>query len=282
MEGRVLYIEIDNKKFSSLEINDEKFISSTGSRAIMVTYRPEETRYGVKKKQGNQSVIDIVDKSSRYSKYIDNKKYIIFKREIITIGTVVNSDGTIVKTIQGNYEEHNYYKVKTYDIYIPFPDFLGGDITIDKKEEVEFFQKKIIKNNTTKTIKLSDCREDYRNAVNYVSEVTAITANSLAQALSEKIQSPINNIGTAVTVVGGITAFWFSATKNPVAATVGTTATYIGFAAVAVIFLVTGVEPEDMVLEFPQKENQVFGGVYTNDYRNKRSLDETPDWGTKN
>lgn len=33
---------------------------------------------------------------------------------------------------------------------------------------------------------------------------------------------------------------------------------------------------------FPQKENRTFGGVYTNDYRNKKSLENTPDWGTKN
>ena len=48
------------------------------------------------------------------------------------------------------------------------------------------------------------------------------------------------------------------------------------------VMVLGGVEPKDMVIEFPQKENRTFGGVYTNDYRNKKSLENTPDWGTKN
>ena len=35
-------------------------------------------------------------------------------------------------------------------------------------------------------------------------------------------------------------------------------------------------------IDFIASENRTFGGVYTNDYRNKKSLENTPDWGTKN
>ena len=78
------------------------------------------------------------------------------------------------------------------------------------------------------------------------------------------------------------TIVWTNKTKNPWIIAAGTTATYIGVATTAMVMVLGGVEPKDMVIEFPQKENRTFGGVYTNDYRNKKSLENTPDWGTKN
>lgn len=80
----------------------------------------------------------------------------------------------------------------------------------------------------------------------------------------------------------GHVTFWSNKTKNPWIIAAGTTATYIGVATTAMVMVLGGVEPKDMVIEFPQKENRTFGGVYTNDYRNKKSLENTPDWGTKN
>ena len=46
------------------------------------------------------------------------------------------------------------------------------------------------------------------------------------------------------------------------------------------------INPKPMIFVYKElqwlKENRTFGGVYTNDYRNKKSLENTPDWGTKN
>ena len=283
MDGRTFYVEIDGIEFKDdlLKVDYSKFISSTGSRAIIVTYKPDITRYNVEMATGVQTVNDIIDKSSRYIKFIKGKKYIIFKRELITIGTVINSKGDIVKTIKGHYIEDVYYKVKNYDVYMPFPDFLGGDIKINETEEIEFHKKDIIRNNSPEKVKLSECRQDYIKAVEYVTEATAKLAKSLSQSLSEKVQAPFSNLGTVVTFVGGIATFWSNKTKNPWIIAAGTTATYIGVATTAMVMVLGGVEPKDMVIEFPQKENRTFGGVYTNDYRNKKSLENTPDWSKK-
>ena len=128
----------------------------------------------------------------------------------------------------------------------------------------------------------SQSNENVNVLKKYVTEATAKLAKSLSQSLSEKVQAPFSNLGTVVTFVGGIATFWSNKTKNPWIIAAGTTATYIGVATTAMVMVLGGVEPKDMVIEFPQKENRTFGGVYTNDYRNKKSLENTPDWGTKN
>ena len=90
MDGRTFYVEIDGIEFKDdlLKVDYSKFISSTGSRAIIVTYKPDITRYNVEMATGVQTVNDIIDKSSRYIKFIKGKKYIIFKRELITMKAI--------------------------------------------------------------------------------------------------------------------------------------------------------------------------------------------------
>lgn len=284
-DERTFYIEINGVEVeeSSLLINDLKFISSTGTRELKVTYAPMYTpNYNKKIERGVQTIVDYIDKTSRYFKYMNGQKYIIYVRETIVVSTVLGSDmGVSVNTYIGHSEEHFYYKVKEYNVTIPFPDLLGGDINLWKTEGYEFQEKKVIKDNTPKKIKLSECREDYRELVTLIIKAIQQEGKSLQQSLLEKIKEPFSTIGNVATLVGGLVAFW-SKSKNPVVTKIGTVSSFVGLATLASVFILSGVSPEDIVLEFPQKNDTTFWGVYRNHYTEQRSLLRTPSWGTKN
>ena len=285
MKERFLYIEeIDGQKDfqnKKLQISDSGFLSSTGSRAIFVTFKYDKNDKGKKKLIGKESVTDIIDRVSNYAVYKNKRKHLLNKREVIAITTIIDDNGRIGETYKIVYEEHNLYEVNRYNIVIPFFDFLGGDINLGEREELGVCQKKNVQDNVKTKIDLLSCYKDYQEAVKYVAEASKQNAKSMAQALKDKVQAPVTNIGEVATVLGAAVLFLSKYTKNPYVLTAGAATTYTGVITLAATWAIAGVEEEDLVFELPQKDGMSHLGIYRNHITNKLSLDKTPEWGIK-
>ncbi|MFV0409462.1 MAG: hypothetical protein ACK5LJ_07120 [Paracoccus sp. (in: a-proteobacteria)] len=287
-------------KNNILSVKDTKFISSTGTRDIFVTYKENFATDGkTMMRIGTQNVTEYIDIASRWFKYENGKKYIIFRRHVTVINTPIDSYGNVGKTIingiqkdLGTYKledivEHKY-KVKTYDIVLPMLEILGGDIKLSESEELEFVSKSVLKSSeeTPENISLSNQRKDYQFAVQWVAKATLHASDkvqSIQVTLKENVDKPFSSISNATTFLGAATVFLSKFTKNKRAAGFGAVLAYIGVGTIALTWAIAGVNPEDIVIVLPTENGSLkyFGIDYRNHYKNQISLDKTPDWGIK-
>ncbi len=263
----------------------KKFISSTGTRKILLSFEYDKTSEGKKILAGSQYITDYSDTNARYFTYLKNRKneVIIIKKQQ-TILTKIDVYGEVEYTRKKEVIIESTFEVKKYKIKFPLTDW-----ELFEKEELVFKDQKIIGNDRDyKEISIAETREDYQMWVNEVSAFTdkalydGETSLSVAQAFNDKVSSPIDSIGTASTLVGGVTAFWFTKAP-PVVAAIGSAASLIGFATLIILWSISGIEPDDLVFQLMDKDyKKAPMSVYRNHIGNPNSINNTPHWGIKN
>lgn len=249
---------------------------------------------------GTQNVTEYTDIASRWFKYENNQKYVIFRREITTVNTPIDSYGEAgISRVNGKINEtgtyilqdivEHKYKVKTYNIVLPMPEILGGDIKLSESEELEFISKKEIKNSLKDSpikVDITSRKKDYQLAVQWVVKATLSASDrvqSIQKTLQDNVNAPFQSIGNTATFLGGAQVILGRFIKDKRVAAIGAGIALIGVACLAATWAIAGVTPEDIVIVLPTEDGSLkyFGIDYRNHYKNQRSLDKTPDWGVK-
>ena len=248
-DNPVYFIDPDGMAPESSNDPPREFISSTGFRTLMVSFQYNTTPNGVKQRFGQQTVSSHTDKATRYKVTNDDGSvHTVYRRELYSTSTVINSDGLIGDTHQTTFI---------------------AETTTDADGNV--LSNNTITNSTEK-ISLYDASEDHKTISFATSEHTKNTGISAAESFHDAVDGPISNVGEAATVVGGAATFVAAKTKNPIATGLATAATITGVATLAATWAIAGVKPDDVT--FVLKDQ-----MYTNHSLNQLSLSRTPEWG---